>query len=521
MWLFGHRGDSSTPLHWAVKGDNLDLVNHLINLGSNIYAKDRNGKTPIDIAKEEDQMDIVNRLEEVMKGYENGKRAIHFAAEDNDIDALQYRINQGDNVNERAHDGWRPVHSVSESGSFAALKILIDNGAEFYSIKSKTDRDGKAPIHIAAYSRHTDIVKYFVTEKKVSVDWPDGYACGFMWVHVCGNWLTPLHWAAAGGHLDTVVSLIDMGADVHAVDFYNKRPLHYAAESDSLEIVKLLIMAGANPQAVDHNGKTPSDLAKEKGHTNIVSYLESLNRNRRSVESSQRHKRSVEENKKSSIIEELSYLKLGNEKSVMRKAIDNKSTIHNNTLETENFDFNGALLLSTLLSKLPIVGKLFPKIKLSDTNSTTFTSMLLPESMTYAAKITQEFEKILNKTATHLSISKESLNLNPVLLSSEIARLFRNSSNTSELSKVLYSYAKEISGKNNEFLNLVKVELPNLEKTYELKCNNPQINIPILPINNTVPSNITTPSKKEIKYLPSSSMNNINTLAVANNSMTR
>ena len=76
----------------------------------------------------------------------------------------------------------------------------------------------------------------------------------------------------------------------------------------------------------------------------------------------------------------MSYPQLGNEKTITRKAIDNKSTSHNNTLETENFDFNGTLLLSTLLSKLPVVGKFFPKVKLLDTNSTTFPTMSHTES---------------------------------------------------------------------------------------------------------------------------------------------
>ena len=59
--------------------------------------------------------------------------------------------------------------------------MLTSNGRHFYYYEAR-DTDEKTPIHIAAYSGHTDIVKYFVVDKKIPIDWPDGYPCGFMWV---------------------------------------------------------------------------------------------------------------------------------------------------------------------------------------------------------------------------------------------------------------------------------------------------------------------------------------------------
>ena len=72
---------------------------------------------------------------------------------------------------------------------------------------------------------------------------------------------TPLHWAAAQGHLSIVSALIAAGADVNEKGFRGWTPLHEAAalinSSDRLSIILALIAAGADVNAKDDDGKTP------------------------------------------------------------------------------------------------------------------------------------------------------------------------------------------------------------------------------------------------------------------------
>ncbi|WP_147269152.1 ankyrin repeat domain-containing protein, partial [Wolbachia endosymbiont of Cylisticus convexus] len=137
---------------------------------ADINAKDKNGKTLIDIAKGEGHTDIVQYLEERSKDYARGKKAMHFAAENNDIETLRFLVSKGEDVNDCGDDYWRPLHYAAKAGSKEAAKFLVENGAGFYSREYKTT-DGQAPIHIAAFHGHKNIVEFFVVEKEVDANW--------------------------------------------------------------------------------------------------------------------------------------------------------------------------------------------------------------------------------------------------------------------------------------------------------------------------------------------------------------
>ncbi|WP_264687200.1 ankyrin repeat domain-containing protein [Wolbachia endosymbiont (group B) of Rhopobota naevana] len=72
---------------------------------------------------------------------------------------------------------------------------------------------------------------------------------------------TPLHWAAGYGRKEIVKALINAEVNVNAVDKDKRTPLHWAANYDRKEIVEALINAEANVNAQDKYGKTPLDLA--------------------------------------------------------------------------------------------------------------------------------------------------------------------------------------------------------------------------------------------------------------------
>jgi ankyrin repeat protein len=55
--------NKNTPLHYAAGYGRVDLVEHLVDSGADITLRNNDGKSPLDVAKLNDQDDVVKALE--------------------------------------------------------------------------------------------------------------------------------------------------------------------------------------------------------------------------------------------------------------------------------------------------------------------------------------------------------------------------------------------------------------------------------------------------------------------------
>jgi uncharacterized protein len=88
---------------------------------------------------------------------------------------------------------------------------------------------------------------------------------------------TPLFGAAAWGRADVVACLLAAGArhDLHEATA-GLTPLHWAASHGNLETLHILIEAGAVTTALDHHGLMPVDLAHLHGKGAHVAFLKTV-----------------------------------------------------------------------------------------------------------------------------------------------------------------------------------------------------------------------------------------------------
>src|SRR5437016_14658156 len=70
--------------------------------------------------------------------------------------------------------------------------------------------------------------------------------------------MTPLTWAAHGGHDEIVNYLLDQGADVREHDNTGWTSLHLAVELGHFSTIQLLLDRGADPEARITNGLAPA-----------------------------------------------------------------------------------------------------------------------------------------------------------------------------------------------------------------------------------------------------------------------
>lgn len=191
---------------------------------------------------------------------------IHDAAKAGDVaklDAILKMDKSLVNIRDSEHKGelsvvgeeWSALHWAAYSGHTAAVKLLVDKGAD---VRIR-DAYGFTPLH---YALNKEIVEILV-DQRADIN-----------SRSQSNGWTPLQRACFAGQLEVVKELLARGAKVDAEDRLGKSALHYAAGwPESPEITKLLLQHGANPNAQDHAGWTPLHNSSYAGHVAAVKLL--------------------------------------------------------------------------------------------------------------------------------------------------------------------------------------------------------------------------------------------------------
>ena len=87
---------------------------------------------------------------------------------------------------------------------------------------------------------------------------------------------TPLHYAAWKGQPEVVTLLLELGADIQAVNqnsHWGTTPLHAAAHGNQSKAARILIEKGADIHALNHRGSTPLGETKLHNATAVAKLL--------------------------------------------------------------------------------------------------------------------------------------------------------------------------------------------------------------------------------------------------------
>ncbi len=279
-----------TPLHYAIKDENIEiidlLIKHganvdeygwfylhnisyngyleiasiLINSGAKINVKDPGGKTPLHLAIFGGHLRMVSLLlkheAKVNEADKDGKTPLHLAISGGHLRMVSLLLKHEAKVNEADKDGKTPLHLASSGGHLKMVSPLLKHEAKV----NEADKDGKTPLHLASSGGHLKMVSLLLKhEAKVNEADKDGK--------------TPLHLASSGGHLKMVSLLLKHEAKVNEADKDGKTPLHLASSGGHLKMVSLLLKHEAKVNEADKDGKTPLHLASSGGHLKMVSLL--------------------------------------------------------------------------------------------------------------------------------------------------------------------------------------------------------------------------------------------------------
>jgi ankyrin repeat protein len=246
----------ATPLVAAATGQ-LAVVEALAAAGADLHLADGGGATALDWAQRGGHENVVAALGEAMA---KSPRKVApevdllFAAERGDAAAVKKLLDAGADVNARderpRRKGWTPLMLAAAGGHLEVVRRLLDAGGDF-SLKDDNEKDNAGGF------------SFVVNEGGVEMALEAGFQ-----LH-----RTALAWAAHGGHADVVRLLVERGADVNGLDRVKSTPLLAAASSGSSETVRALLRAGADANAKGRAKETALMVAARRGDVATIAAL--------------------------------------------------------------------------------------------------------------------------------------------------------------------------------------------------------------------------------------------------------
>lgn len=280
-------GQGRSPLHLAAVTNNLVCMQLLLEHHADENAEDPTGMRPLHFAAQAGSSGCT----ELLLSYaadcnvedDNGLTPLHHAALTGSNDCLEVLLSSSANVNALDNKGRTPLHCAAQSGSRVCLETLVSK----FACVNAQDFQGMTPLHCAASAESRSCLKFLLdsgadslsknakgqTPLDLAVRSGDKH-CLKLLVHTRDQkGLTPLHQAALIGFRDSILLLLDNGADVNARDNQGKTPMHYAAQIGSRDCLALLLHYNADSRAQDNNGMTALHLAASAGYENCLELL--------------------------------------------------------------------------------------------------------------------------------------------------------------------------------------------------------------------------------------------------------
>ncbi|VDI47999.1 uncharacterized protein MGAL_10B000940 [Mytilus galloprovincialis] len=286
--LLGHKVDINvtdkncvSPLKAACQGLYLEIVELLIKAGADINIVDQNGYTPLISACEKKNIQLVELL-----------------------------IRNNADVNRSTRDGWNPYLFAIKNSDDKTANLLIENGAEKSkssllkaceirllpiieflldkdrSIESK-EIDVMTPLKMVIEKRHFDVLDLFI--KKGRTFELDHSMLKDLIDAFDEEGLSALGKACRDANTETLIYLLEHGADIFQPDQRGISPLIYACFNGNKHNVDLLLeklekVVDENSKIVldscrsylnkaDNDGYTPLTAAASRGHVPLIELL--------------------------------------------------------------------------------------------------------------------------------------------------------------------------------------------------------------------------------------------------------
>uniref|UniRef100_A0A1X7TTF5 Uncharacterized protein n=1 Tax=Amphimedon queenslandica TaxID=400682 RepID=A0A1X7TTF5_AMPQE len=277
--------NGSTVLHLSCKSHSLSILKHLVEEHQlDLTIKDYNGMAPVHVACEEGSLSIVKYIIDhsplsLDMTDSFGRTPLLIAAFSKNLPIIRYLNSKNCNISILDDKGFNVIHISAKGGSLDILRFFVDGR---YCNPDITDASGRTPLYLSAQEGHLEIVEYLLDSPSYNkprvelVDMADS------------NGNTALHAACSQGNPDIVSTIPgaykSLNIDIYSINEKRETPLHLAAANGHVNTVVSLLSATTGTanhekllEAVDGDGCSCLHLACQNGHYRMTLYLSENN----------------------------------------------------------------------------------------------------------------------------------------------------------------------------------------------------------------------------------------------------
>ncbi|KAL8702560.1 MAG: hypothetical protein Q9201_004277 [Fulgogasparrea decipioides] len=278
--------EGDTPLHWATSRGSLEMIDLLLDHGADITTRNDAGETALHTCLHYESHDdviqfLVRQGVPLDKTDAQGRTALHQAARRGYASIVKTLVEHGADVDVENELGWIPLQDAAASGQETVVEQLLKHMVIPRS-PVLTELITGARLRAAVARDDYHVVQELLMKPEIDVTIPDQ------------DGRTALHHAAYRGQKETVRSLLERGASVHAriadsryifvsepfniliegdTECQRITPLHNAAGKGHADIVEILLSHRADIHAAGCLGKTAFSAAVIEGHANVAKML--------------------------------------------------------------------------------------------------------------------------------------------------------------------------------------------------------------------------------------------------------
>ncbi|XP_017349802.1 ankyrin repeat domain-containing protein 16 isoform X1 [Ictalurus punctatus] len=249
-----------TPLMMACTRRNLEVIRVLLDHGADPTLQNKDGWNSFHIACREGDPAVIEHLlhirPEVWRTESKTRRTpLHTAAMHGCLEVVKILLERCDyKPDEKDSCGVTPFMDAVRNGHLGVAKLLLD---KHQACPTAVDILGAQPLHQASVTAQEEALRFLVHELSVDVN-----------VRATALELTALHYAAKEGHTDTIKTLLQLGADLHARDKKGRSALHMACIGQHAITARALLQLGLT-DTEDSTGTTARQHAKNPDMTRV------------------------------------------------------------------------------------------------------------------------------------------------------------------------------------------------------------------------------------------------------------